>query len=103
MSRKQKVIETAARLFSEKGYEKTPISLICEEAHVSKGTVFHHFKNKDEVLRAVFLHITDIIEEADRQDDDVQDENTVLQAMIESIFDGMTVNEHRKMYQLIST
>ncbi len=99
MSRKQRVIEAATKLFAEQGFEKTPISLICEVAEVSKGTVFHHFKNKDEILRAVFIHITTFIEEADQKDEAVADEDLLLSTMIESIFDGMTIAEHRQMYQ----
>ncbi len=93
------MIEAATQLFAEQGFEKTPISLICEVAEVSKGTVFHHFKNKDEILRAVFLHITMLIEEADQKDRHIEDQDMLLPAMIESIFDGMMIPEHRQMYQ----
>ncbi|KMV30770.1 TetR family transcriptional regulator [Photobacterium swingsii] len=97
MSRKQRVIEAATELFASQGFEKTPVSLICEVAEVSKGTVFHHFKNKDEILRAVFLYITEFIEEADKQDQHIEDD--VLSSLIKSVFDGMTIPEHRLMYQ----
>ncbi len=99
MNRKQRVIEAATQLFAEQGFEKTPISLICELAEVSKGTVFHHFKNKDEILRAVFIHITELIEEADKKDEHIENEDILLSSLIESIFDGMTIPEHRQMYQ----
>ncbi|WP_117232659.1 TetR/AcrR family transcriptional regulator [Vibrio maerlii] len=99
MSKKLKIIEAAAQLFSDIGFEKTPVSLICETAEVSKGAVFHHFKNKDEILRAVFIHITSIIEEADRKDDHVELQSDQLEAMVNTIFEGMTAAEHRKMYQ----
>lgn len=99
MSRKQRVIEAATQLFASQGFEKTPISLICEVAEVSKGTVFHHFKNKDEILRAVFLYITEFIEDADKQDQHIENEDDLLSSLIGSIFDGMTIPEHRLMYQ----
>ena len=99
MNRKQRVIEAATQLFAEQGFEKTPISLICEVAEVSKGTVFHHFKNKDEILRAVFVHISELIEEADKKDENIENEDILLSSMIESIFDGMMIPEHRQIYQ----
>ncbi len=99
MDKKQNIIEVATRLFSENGFEKTPISLICEEAEVSKGLVFHHFKNKNDLLREVFVHISSIIEEADQQDANVDINDIRMVSLIDSIFDGMTVAEHRKMYQ----
>ncbi len=93
------MIEVAARLFSERGFEKTPVSLICEEAEVSKGGVFHHFKNKDDILREVFIYISSIIEEVDSKDNHVPESEDQLKAMIDSIFEGMTVAGHRKLYQ----
>ncbi|MGR5092094.1 TetR/AcrR family transcriptional regulator [Vibrio maritimus] len=99
MDKKEKIIRVATRLFAERGFEKTPISTIVEEAEVSKGLVFHHFKNKNELLRAVFVHITEVINEVDSNDQHVAPEGHKVEALINSIFDGMTVSKHRKMYQ----
>ncbi len=99
MNKKHKIIEVATRLFSENGFEKTPISLICEEAEISKGLVFHHFKNKNDLLREVFIYITEMIENVDKKDDHVPVGDERLRVMLESIFDGMTVAKHRKIYQ----
>ncbi|GAL37615.1 transcriptional regulator TetR family [Vibrio maritimus] len=99
MDKKDKIIQVATKLFAERGFEKTPISTIVEEAEVSKGLVFHHFKNKNELLRAVFMHITEVINEADNSDQDVASNDHKVKALIDSIFDGMTITKHRKMYQ----
>ncbi|EKM32923.1 bacterial regulatory s, tetR family protein, partial [Vibrio harveyi] len=69
MDKRQQIIEVATQLFAEHGFEKTPVSNICEKAEISKGLVFHHFKNKNELLREVFVHITQIIEETDKSDE----------------------------------
>lgn len=99
MDKRQNIIDVATRLFAEHGFEKTPISLICEEAEVSKGLVFHHFKNKNDLLREVFVHITSVIEEADQQDANVNANEIRMESLIDSIFEGMMKPEHRKMYQ----
>ncbi|MDC1105555.1 TetR/AcrR family transcriptional regulator [Prolixibacteraceae bacterium] len=52
--KREKVIEVASKLFSENGFDNTSINSICSNAGVSKGLVFHHFKNKDDLLKAVF-------------------------------------------------
>ncbi|MCG9623806.1 TetR/AcrR family transcriptional regulator [Vibrio mediterranei] len=100
MDKKDKIIEVAMQLFAEHGFEKTPISTICEHAEISKGLVFHHFKNKNELLRAVFTHMTDIINGVDQQDEYLASSEGRLEAMIDSIFEGMMIEQHRKMYQL---
>ncbi|MEM9215423.1 MAG: TetR/AcrR family transcriptional regulator, partial [Cyanobacteria bacterium P01_F01_bin.150] len=63
MNKKQQIIQAAIELFATCGYEKTSIAAICEQAKVSKGAVFHHFKNKDELLREVFVRMAQIINE----------------------------------------
>ncbi|MEF1278985.1 TetR/AcrR family transcriptional regulator [Vibrio fortis] len=99
MDKREQVIEVATKLFAENGFEKTSISTICEKAEVSKGLIFHHFKNKNELLREVFIHITKIIEDADQSDECYVKAESRLEVMINTIFDAMMVPEHRKVYQ----
>lgn len=51
---KNLIIDTAARLFIEKGYEHTSIQdIINHLGGLSKGAIYHHFKSKDEIMQAV--------------------------------------------------
>lgn len=61
MDKRTQIIETATILFSERGYENTPLSVICETAHVSKGLIAHHFGSKDGLLREIFKKTTRLI------------------------------------------
>ncbi|MFW6081077.1 MAG: TetR/AcrR family transcriptional regulator [Desulfosalsimonas sp.] len=54
MDRKTAIIETATRLFAEKGFTKTSTAEIAENAGVAHGTLFYHFKNKQGILREIF-------------------------------------------------
>lgn len=47
---RRSLIETAARLFAERGYEATGVADIAEAADVSKRTFFLHFPTKEDVL-----------------------------------------------------
>ena len=47
------LIEVATRLFAERGYEETSIEAVLEEASVSRGSLYHHFKNKEALFEAV--------------------------------------------------
>jgi len=51
--RQAEIISVAERLFLEKGYHKTSIAEIIEEAGIAKGTFYHHFKSKDELAEAM--------------------------------------------------
>jgi AcrR family transcriptional regulator len=47
------LIGAASRLFASRGYDNTAVDTIVQEAGVSKGAFYHHFKTKDELLDAV--------------------------------------------------
>ena len=51
---KTKILEVASSIFHQKGYNGTSLSDILAAAEVSKGALYHHFSNKQELLYAVF-------------------------------------------------
>lgn len=50
--RKQEIIETALKLFAEKGYEYTTMQDIAERMNVSQGLCYRYFKSKAEIFTA---------------------------------------------------
>jgi AcrR family transcriptional regulator len=48
--RRAEIIQTAERLFLEHGYEETPVEMIIKEIGIAKGTFYHYFKSKDDLL-----------------------------------------------------
>jgi len=53
-SRRAQILEAALGMFSERGYEGTPLSAIAEEVGLSKPGIVHHFPHKDDILEALF-------------------------------------------------
>jgi len=51
---REKILKAALELFSEKGYKGTSINDIAKEAGISKGLAYNYFKNKQQILEAVF-------------------------------------------------
>lgn len=47
------ILSVSAKLFLEKGFDKTSIKDIAETAVISKGAIYHHFQSKDEIINAV--------------------------------------------------
>ena len=47
------ILSSARTLFSEKGYEDTPVEEICALAGVAKGTFFYHFESKQYIVRYI--------------------------------------------------
>lgn len=51
MDTREKIIETAMRLFATQGYGDTSLAQVAKEAHVSKALILWHFENKESLFR----------------------------------------------------
>ena len=51
--RKKQILETAERLFTEHGYERTGVQDILDVLNLSKGSFYHHFASKELVLLTI--------------------------------------------------
>jgi TetR/AcrR family transcriptional regulator, cholesterol catabolism regulator len=59
--RRERLIEAAARLFHEQGYERTSVRQLAEAVGILSGSVFHHFDSKEDILMAVMSTTIDIM------------------------------------------
>lgn len=57
MQNKQHIIDTAIRLFQEKGYAHVSVNEICKAAGISYGTFFNKFKTKGHLLNDYYASI----------------------------------------------
>jgi AcrR family transcriptional regulator len=53
---RQRISDTAKAVFSQKGYTATSMDEICTGSGVSKGSLYYHFKSKEDL----FFHILDL-------------------------------------------
>ncbi|MBA7647581.1 HTH-type transcriptional repressor KstR2 [subsurface metagenome] len=51
--RKQEFLDAAQKLFYEQGYDQTSVNTIIDAVGVSKGTFYHYFKSKEDLLDAL--------------------------------------------------
>jgi len=59
--RKTEILDIAERLFLEKGYEKTTINDILIASGMAKGSLYYHFKSKEDVLDGIIERIAEQI------------------------------------------
>jgi AcrR family transcriptional regulator len=57
MNKKDKIIETALKLFVDNGFHGTATSKIAQEAGVANGTLFNYFKTKDDLVIALYISV----------------------------------------------
>jgi AcrR family transcriptional regulator len=51
------LIEAATTLLLDRGYEGTTLALLAQEVRMTKGAIYHHFADKEALLRAVLEHV----------------------------------------------
>ena len=52
-STRARLVAVATELFAERGFENTSVELVLERAGASKGSLYHHFANKEALFEAV--------------------------------------------------
>jgi AcrR family transcriptional regulator len=53
---RSKIITSAIKLFSNRGFNAASVDVICKDAGISKGAFYHHFESK----QALFLALLDV-------------------------------------------
>src|ERR1700733_1641467 len=51
--RRAEIVRTARELFLKKDYDKTTMQDFMDQLGIAKGTIYHYFKSKEELLEAV--------------------------------------------------
>lgn len=57
--RRQRLVDSAVRLIGADGYPALTIERLCAHARVSPRHFYEHFRNREEVLHALFDHISE--------------------------------------------
>ncbi|WP_043266824.1 TetR/AcrR family transcriptional regulator [Streptomyces sp. CT34] len=97
------LLEEAAELFAEKGFDVTSIDDIATAARVSKGAVYHHFSDKravfDEVFRAsqeeVLAHVREQLAAAEG-DEKEQSPWLVAATAVQSFLGGYVADARKR-------
>ncbi len=57
--RKNEILDVAERLFGSKGFDHTSTNDILNEIGIARGTLYYHFKSKEEILDAMIERMTE--------------------------------------------
>jgi AcrR family transcriptional regulator len=57
--RKTEIIKAAAKLFLAKEFEKTTLQDVMNHLDIAKGTIYHYFDSKEDLLEAVVIDMVD--------------------------------------------
>lgn len=57
MTTKEKILKSALKLFTKQGIDKTSTQQISEDVGIASGTLFVHFKTKQDLIDAIYVSI----------------------------------------------
>jgi AcrR family transcriptional regulator len=112
--RRAELLALAEKLFKTQGYSKTSVDDIVRHAGVAKGTFYHYFKSKDDILKALTQQLVAEMAADCRQiaEDPRLNAAEKIIAVIYSqkettgeqqcVIDGMHLPENRALHELIN-
>jgi AcrR family transcriptional regulator len=51
---RQRIVDSALKLFAERGFEQTTMRVIAEDAGVSVGNAYYYFRSKEDLMQAYY-------------------------------------------------
>lgn len=98
-----KIIAAALELFSKNGYSNTTLAMIADEAGFSRGPIYWHFKNKDELYQAVLGFSQEPLERLIEQSQAMSDKPLIaIQHFISEWFRLLLENRwHRQSFEIL--
>lgn len=59
--KEEKILKSAIRVFSEKGFSAATTSEIAKGAGIAEGTIFRYFKTKKDILRGILIQMINLL------------------------------------------
>ena len=100
--RRSEILAAARRLFQTSDYEKLTMQSLMDELAIAKGTIYHYFRSKEDLLEAVVIQI---VEEDVERKRDLMDrtEGTALEKMRVLITAGNLADGHEEVLEHLHT
>jgi AcrR family transcriptional regulator len=97
---RERILEVSLRLFNEQGEPQVTTSAIADEMNISPGNLYYHFRNKDDIVNALFeqyeREVDGLLALPERRVADVEDAWLFLHLLFETIW------RHRFVYRDLS-
>lgn len=99
--RRELILDTALRLFTDRGYFNTSVRDIHKEANVSTGSIYHHFGTKEAIAKALLAKIeSSMVDEIDLIMKTTQSTHERCKAVLKYLFEATENNRDAMHYML---
>ncbi|WP_137403992.1 TetR/AcrR family transcriptional regulator [Echinicola rosea] len=70
MNKKEIILEATLELIRDHGFHGCPMSMVAKNSNVAAGTIYHHFKNKDDLIMELYHYVVGkLVSVAEASDD----------------------------------
>lgn len=94
---RERILELALRLFNDLGEPNVTTSAIAEELSISPGNLYYHFRNKEDIINALFekfeREIDQLLDAPERRQVEFEDAWLFLHLLLEAVW------RHRFIYR----
>jgi AcrR family transcriptional regulator len=97
-STRERILDVALDLFTEKGFDKTSLREIAEQLGVTKAALYYHFASKEDILMALHLRLHEVGLDALSQLGDLEPTPARWADLLDKVVDQMLA--HRKIFLL---
>ena len=91
---RQQILQTAQRLFAERGYDATSLQMIADEMGLTKAAVYYHFRAKNDILLAAMrpglLRLQALLDEAAA----IRGRRARIEHLVDGMVDFLVQNRH---------
>jgi len=97
---RERILDSALNIFSNKGYHDTRLDEIVDESKTSKGSIYFHFPNKEKLFLALVDQFADLIERRATEAIEAEEEGIKrVHAALESVLS--TFGKYRRPAKLL--
>ena len=104
--RKQRIIDATIEVLKENSIEETTVRKIAAKAGLTTGALYHHYKNKDDILFDVItqsLQFTHKMVEEVRSDKSLKDSDRLLSEIVSNVAKRLSKVDEQKLHILLLT
>lgn len=102
--RKQRIIDAAIEVLKENPIEKTTVRKVASKAGLTTGAIYHHYKNKDEMLFDVMkqsLLFTHKLADAVRNEKGLKKKEEILSEIVLEVSKRLSKEDEQKLHILL--
>ena len=91
---RQQILQTAQRLFADRGYDATSLQMIADEMGLTKAAVYYYFRAKSEILHAIMLPGVQRLEALLDDAAAIRGQRARLEFLVSGFVDFLVQNRH---------